>query len=155
MSSALDVPAARTLVLDANILIRAVLGRRVLGLLTRYAGRIRFVAPEEAYGDAQSYLPGILVSKSLAHEAALVPESLERLTILVTPIPHATYANEEQAARARLKGRDEDDWPVMALALTLRCPIWTEDADFFGGGVATWTTDRVELYLAAWRAGDD
>ncbi len=29
----------------------------------------------------------------------------------------------------------------------LQCPIWTEDADFFGTGVATWTTDRVELLL--------
>ena len=26
--------------------------------------------------------------------------------------------------------------------------VWTEDADFFGTGIATWTTDRVELYLA-------
>jgi len=26
--------------------------------------------------------------------------------------------------------------------------VWTEDADFFGTGVATWTSDRVELYLA-------
>jgi hypothetical protein len=25
--------------------------------------------------------------------------------------------------------------------------VWTEDADFFGTGIATWTTDRVELYL--------
>jgi len=30
----------------------------------------------------------------------------------------------------------------------LGCPVWTEDADFFGAGVATWTTDRVALYLA-------
>jgi hypothetical protein len=28
-----------------------------------------------------------------------------------------------------------------------RCPTWTEDQDFFGSGVATWTTDRIELYL--------
>jgi hypothetical protein len=28
-------------------------------------------------------------------------------------------------------------------------PIWNEHTDFFGrGGVATWTADRVELYLA-------
>ena len=32
--------------------------------------------------------------------------------------------------------------------LALGCAIWTEDTDFFGCGVATWTTDRVELYLA-------
>jgi hypothetical protein len=32
-------------------------------------------------------------------------------------------------------------------------PIWTEDTDFFGCGVATWTTDRVELYLLALTEG--
>jgi hypothetical protein len=33
----------------------------------------------------------------------------------------------------------------------------TEDADFFGAGVATWTTDRVELLLNESRAdpGDE
>ena len=50
-------------------------------------------------------------------------------------------------ARQRIARRDEDDWPVLACALALDCPIWTEDTDFFGCGVATWTTDRVELYL--------
>jgi hypothetical protein len=31
--------------------------------------------------------------------------------------------------------------------LELKCPLWTEDADFFGAGVATWTTDHIELLL--------
>lgn len=43
--------------------------------------------------------------------------------------------------------RDEEDWPVLATALALEYPIWTEDADFFGTGIATWTTDRVEMLL--------
>jgi predicted nucleic acid-binding protein len=43
--------------------------------------------------------------------------------------------------------RDEDDWPILASALALGCPIWTEDTDFFGCGVPTWTTDRVEFFL--------
>jgi len=34
-----------------------------------------------------------------------------------------------------------------AVALLLGLPIWTEDQDFFGSGIATWTTDRVELFL--------
>jgi len=38
---------------------------------------------------------------------------------------------------------------VVALALALDLPIWTEDQDLFGAGVPTWTTDRVELYLKA------
>ncbi len=31
--------------------------------------------------------------------------------------------------------------------LVLDCPIWTEDSDFFGTGVATWTTDRIHLFV--------
>ena len=40
-----------------------------------------------------------------------------------------------------------EDWPILASALALGCPIWTEDADFFGCGVATWTSNRVEIFL--------
>ena len=29
---------------------------------------------------------------------------------------------------------------LLAAALALGCPMWTEDADFFRCGVATWTT---------------
>jgi hypothetical protein len=31
--------------------------------------------------------------------------------------------------------------------MVFNCPVWTEDADFFGASVATWTSDRVEMYL--------
>lgn len=42
------------IVLDANILIRAVLGRRVHQLIETYdAQGFRFVAPEVAFDDAQ------------------------------------------------------------------------------------------------------
>lgn len=49
---------------------------------------------------------------------------------------------------ARIDRVDSDDWPVIASALVLGCPIWTEDRDFFGTVIPTWTTGRVELYLA-------
>lgn len=49
---------------------------------------------------------------------------------------------------ARIGARDPEDWPVLACALAADCPIWTEDADFFGAGVATWTTANIELFLA-------
>lgn len=55
----------------------------------------------------------------------------------------------EEEARVRLRGRDEEDWPVLASALALACPIWTEDMDFFGTGVPIWTTNRVEIFLKA------
>ena len=59
------------------------------------------------------------------------------------------YLDLETEARHRLSGRDEDAWPYLALAIRMGRPIWTEDQDFFGSGVATWTTNRVEIYLAS------
>ena len=49
------------IVLDANILIRAVLGRRVRLLVDTYALRgFRFVTPDVAFVDAETYLPPLL-----------------------------------------------------------------------------------------------
>ena len=49
------------IVLDANILIRAVLGRRVRQLIDTYAGQgVRFFAPNAAFDDAEKYLPPLL-----------------------------------------------------------------------------------------------
>jgi predicted nucleic acid-binding protein len=62
-------------------------------------------------------------------------------------VDHSLYEEYETITRERVTPRDPDDWPVVVVALLLDFPIWTEDQDFFGSGVATWTTDRVELYL--------
>ncbi|MEB3356615.1 MAG: PIN domain-containing protein [Synechococcales bacterium] len=86
----------KRIVLDANILIRAVLGRKVRSLLETYASEVQFYTPDVCYEDAKKYL-SVLFEK-----------------------------------------------PLM-----LSCPIWTEDADFFGAGVATWTSDRVHLYFSS------
>jgi predicted nucleic acid-binding protein len=68
---------------------------------------------------------------------------------LVKPIDRETYDVFEAEARERLRGRDEDDWPVIATALAFTCAIWTEDADFFGTGIGVWTTNRIEIFLKA------
>ena len=58
------------------------------------------------------------------------------------------YGEFESEARKRLGARDPDDWPILPAALALGCPIWTEDTDFFGCGVATWTSNRIEIFLS-------
>ena len=70
-----------------------------------------------------------------------------KTSLIVEPVDRSLYEDYEEAARARVLPRDLDDWPVAAVALLLGLPIWTEDQDFFGSGFATWTTDRVELFL--------
>ena len=72
---------------------------------------------------------------------------LRALSQLVELIGSEVFSEFEAEARERLGGRDPDDWPILAAALALGCPVWTEETDFFGCGVATWTTDRVQMYL--------
>jgi predicted nucleic acid-binding protein len=95
----------KRLVIDANILIRAVLGSRVRGLIEHYCNSVAFYADD------------VLIEV-------------------------------ETEAKARIASRDVNDWPTVAAALLLDCPIWMEDKDFLGAGVATWTTATVEIYLA-------
>lgn len=134
------------LVLDANILIRAVLGSRALALLRKYAGQVEFITPDTAFEEAREKLPGILERRKVPVAPAMA--ILDQLAGVVQAVDGETYRSFEHLAGERIARRDEDDWPVLAVALALGCAIWTEDADFFGCGVATWTTDRVELYLA-------
>jgi predicted nucleic acid-binding protein len=73
--------------------------------------------------------------------------SLSELRAIVEAVEADFYRSFEQQARQRLRGRDEADWPVLATALGLRCGLRTEDQDFFGTGVAVWTTNRIEILL--------
>jgi predicted nucleic acid-binding protein len=133
-------------VLDANILIRAVLGRRVREILEVHFTSANFFAPDTAIAEAREHLPQILLKRGINPESAMTV--LDELLELIGFIDVEIYGRFETTARQRLHKRDEEDWPVLATALALECPIWTEDADFFGAGVATWTTDRVELLLS-------
>ncbi len=135
----------KAIVLDANILIRAVLGKRVRELLLEHAESVKFFAPDVAYTDARKYLPELLTKRGVAAIPAMTV--LDTLETIVQPLEFELYAGLQQQALLRIAIRDADDWPVLACAMTIGCPVWTEDADFFGTGVATWTTDRVELYL--------
>ena len=144
----------RALVVDANILMRAVLGTRVDALLRDYAGSVLFITVEEAFADARTYLPPVITKHRGGEEA--VAAALDKLTALesfIQVVPLDLLDALEATARERLRRRDEEDWPYLALALLLNCPIWTEDADFFGCGVAIWTSDRITLFLEAGHGG--
>ncbi len=134
------------IVLDANILIRAVLGRRVRQIIETYAAQgVRFCAPDAAFDDARKYLPPLLKKRGKADID--LPRALAYLRHIIEPVYRELYGAFEKDARRRLRGRDENDWPILATALGLNCSVWTEDADFFGTGIAVWTTNRVEIFL--------
>ena len=139
--------STKALILDANILIRAVLGKRVRELIVENADTVQFFAPDVAYADARKYLPSLLEKRGVKSDPAMAV--LDALQSIVRPLELGVYAGLQAPALQRIAIRDADDWPVLACAMTIGCPVWTEDADFFGTGVATWTSDRVEIYLVS------
>ena len=139
--------SGKAIVLDANILIRAVLGKRVRALILENVGAVQFFAPEAAYADARKYLPALLEKRGIPSGAAV--QVLDGFESVVQTVELELYEGMKQQALQRIAVRDADDRPVLACAMALGCPVWTEDADFFGTGVATWTSDRVALYFVA------
>ncbi len=132
--------SSKVIVLDANILIRAILGNKVRTLITH-----NFFTPEVCIDDAQKYLPLLFEKRSMPIEPALI--LLNNLIPLLHIVDELIYQRAKEEAQLRIKNRDIRDWPIVATALTLNCPIWTEDQDFFGAGISTWTTDRVHLFF--------
>ena len=108
------------LVLDANILIRAVFGKRVSAILERFEDRCDFYTPEVCVADARRYIAELGKKRNL--ESAFAFSVLGYIEKLVRPVDRSLYGDFEPEARERIKIRDPDDWPVVAAALLLNCP---------------------------------
>ena len=78
----------------------------------------------------------------------MLATALGLIDIHVAYVPAAFYADLEEEARRRIP-RDPRDWPTVALALALGAGIWTEDGDFLGCGLPTWTTATLARRLGA------
>ena len=95
---------ARGLVLDANILIRAVLGKRVYKMLKAYEDSVLFYTPDVCFEDARKYIPQLLVSRGDDPVTGLAV--LDRIRLLVQPVDETLYEDFAQLARERLAPRD-------------------------------------------------
>jgi predicted nucleic acid-binding protein len=114
-------------------------------VIETHAEDVLFFVPESAYAEAEEHLAALVIKRGGDPEKALT--LLRSLSRLMELIGGEVYREFEAEARERLARRDLEDWSILACALALRCPIWTEDTDFFGCGVATWTSDRVRMFL--------
>ena len=131
--------------LDANILIRAVIGKRTAHLVKTYAGQVRLIAAEAVVSEARWHLSELSLNNRIG--SRITADAFEQVLAVVERASSQMYAHLERRAMERLSGRDPDDWPTLALCMSLACPVWTEDYDFFGAGIPTWNTRNVEIFL--------
>ena len=138
------------LVVDTSVLI---------GELLRKAGRERLsdprldlFLPERMWSETQWMLPRRVAGFCQYHgippakQEEIVSVCFAAVLFNIEILSEAVYAAQEVEARARSL-RDPEDWPAVAAALSLDCAIWTNDNDFLGTGLPTWTTDTLEGWL--------
>jgi predicted nucleic acid-binding protein len=83
----------------------------------------------------------------------LYDEGMALAALRIARVSNGMYAHREIAARARIP-RDPSDWPTVALAMALDAAIWTNDCDFLGCGLPTWTTETLLIRLRELPPGD-
>lgn len=129
------------IVLDANILVSAVLGQQTRRVLARAVdGGVALSVPEPQLVEAAR----VLIDK-IGLSAEETAEALDAVTNSVRPLALEFYTGRESAARARLHLRGQPDWPVLAAALAADGGVWSHDRDFFGVGVPLWSTRNIQF----------
>lgn len=138
------------LAVDANILVGELIRARGRELIAR--PQLELYIAESAWEEACHELSeriGAMVQKGVFSAQVgqnLLANAIALAEARVSLVPHQVYAAYETIARARIP-RDPNDWCTVALALVLNGGIWTNDRDFLGCGLPTWTTQTLIAYL--------
>jgi len=139
------------LVVDASALVAEVLRERGRDLLANE--QLELYIASETWGEASHELSKRVYSIAKYHGLSdgaaeeLLAESLRFINRHIEVVHESLYADAKEVALGRVP-QDPNDWPSIALALTIDAGIWTEDRDFFGCGVATWRTPVLQHYVS-------
>jgi predicted nucleic acid-binding protein len=132
-----ELPAA--LVADANVVVSAVIGGRA-SVAFGDANRPTIFAADHVRQEVLEWLPKLAAKRGL--DLGLLLALFQVLPI--TWVAENQYLQREKEARERMRTRDEDDWPTVALAYALAASrtvtIWTNDKDFDVSGMNRITT---------------
>jgi predicted nucleic acid-binding protein len=123
---------------DANVLLSAVLGGRA-NLILEHPEVEEVLTAEETLDEIQEYAAGLARKKRLHEDLVLLAVA----TLPVSVMERKIYAPGIAEASRRIGQRDPDDIPILALALTLNVPLWSNDKDFKDVGVERYTTERL------------
>jgi predicted nucleic acid-binding protein len=129
------------LVIDANPIVSALIGGKAGRIIERELFRLHSTL--QTVVEIERNLPYI-------SEKFKIPYSLLQSSLAVIPIKlHRLedYVDSMEGAAKKIAPRDPKDVDILALAMALRCPIWTNDKDFDVSGVETMTTAEVLTFL--------
>jgi predicted nucleic acid-binding protein len=123
------------LVADANVLLSAVLGGRAKVVLSHPKIEGIFTT-EVTLSEVEEYVILLARKRRLSLDTLLLAVA----TLPVSVVERETYARAVVQARRLIGQRDPDDIEILALALHLRIPLWSNDNDFEESGIEWYTT---------------
>ena len=123
------------LVADANVLLSAVIGGRARAVLS-HPSITEIWTAEATIAEVQGYAGQLAVRKRLSLDVALLAVA----SLPVTVVERAIYQKRIPEAKRRIGRRDPDDIEMLALALHLDAPVWSNDNDFEEAGIEWYTT---------------
>ncbi|MDF0667539.1 MAG: PIN domain-containing protein [Nitrospira sp.] len=123
------------LVVDANPIISALLGGKAKRLFFE-SDITEFAVADTAIEEVKRYLPRMAKKLGVSLDFLVYALDLLPLTICSPKI----YRRSLKTARIQIAHRDRGDVEILALALALNRPLWTNDKDFGITGVETVTT---------------
>ena len=115
-----------SLVVDANPLLSALLGGQARDVL--FSRKIIFLSSQHTLFEVEKYLPR--VAKRIGRAELNLWREFQLLPVIA--VQPREYDSELKRATELIGQRDLQDVHVLALALSLGLPIWTEDRDFSG-----------------------
>ena len=119
---------------DANVILSAVIGKAALKVFTE--SPVEVVTTHLNLDEVQEYMPS-LASKYRLEEKVL---QTQLKLLLLEVFQKEFYQDFLKQAEERIGKIDPDDIDLLALGLKLNIPIWTNDSDFQGLKIKTYTT---------------
>ncbi len=139
-STASASAALNQIVVDANPIISALISDQSTASRIMWSGAIKELATTaHTIAEVRKYLP------ELARKTGR-PEELLHLDLQLLPLiiyEREAYQEKLEEAHAQIGERDPSDTELLALALQLRLPIWSNDRDFENVGIPCYTTTKL------------
>jgi len=123
---------------DANPLLAAVLGGRA-ALILRHPNVEAVFTTEETYAEVEEYSPVLGLEKRLDLDLVLLAVA----SLPVQIVERRAYEHRIADAAKLISRRDPDDVPLLALALSLDVPVWSNVKHFADAGVEWYTTENL------------
>ncbi len=133
----------KKLAADANVILSAVAGKAALRVFLKED--IKIITTQFNINEVREYLG--VIAEQYAFSEEILESQLKLLPLKVYPAHF--YEDFVQRASKKLSERDKDDIELLALAMKLSVPIWSNDRDFQHSEIEIYTTANLLKILKA------